>query len=42
MRGASLRAVQMLLGHQDYNTRGRYAHLTPDISEGAVKLLEVR
>jgi integrase len=39
MRGASLRAVQELLGHRDIATTMRYAHLSPDHLRSTIGLL---
>ena len=40
MRGASLRAVQELLGHESIEMTLRYSHLTPDVKREAVHLLD--
>ena len=40
MRGANLRTVQMLLGHKDLRMTTRYAHLSQEHLQEAVKLLE--
>ncbi len=38
MRGASLKAVQELLGHEGIEMTLRYSHLTPDVKREAVQL----
>ena len=40
MRGASLKAVQELLGHESIEMTLRYSHLTPDVKREAVRLLD--
>lgn len=40
MRGANLRTVQMLLGHKDLRMTTRYAHLSQEHLQEAVRLLE--
>ena len=40
MRGANLRTVQTLLGHKDLRMTTRYAHLSQEHLQEAVKLLE--
>ena len=40
MRGASLEAVQELLGHGSIEMTLRYSHLTPDVKREAVRLLD--
>ena len=40
MAGASMKAIQELLGHADITTTLRYAHLTPTALKEAVSLLE--
>jgi len=40
MCGASLRAIQELMGHRDINMTVRYAHLSPDFQLGVVERLE--
>jgi integrase len=40
MRGASLKAVQELLGHESIEMTLRYSHLTPDVRRDAVRLLD--
>jgi site-specific recombinase XerD len=40
MRGASLKAVQELLGHESIEMTLRYSHLTPDVRRSAVRLLD--
>ena len=40
MRGASLKAVQELLGHESIEMTLRYSHLSPDVKREAVKLLD--
>jgi integrase len=40
MRGVPLKAVQELLGHASIEMTMRYAHLAPDVSRDAVKLLD--
>jgi integrase len=40
MRGASLKAVQELLGHESIEMTLRYSHLTPDVRRDAVNLLD--
>lgn len=40
MKGANLRTVQMLLGHKDLRMTARYAHLSQEHLQEAVRLLE--
>jgi site-specific recombinase XerD len=40
MRGASLKAVQELLGHESIEMTPRYSHLTPDVRRSTVRLLD--
>lgn len=40
MRGVPIKSIQELLGHSDIRQTMRYAHLSPDVKEDAVKLLE--
>ena len=40
MRGAPVRAIQELAGHQDLSTTQRYRHLSPAAIEGAIRLLD--
>src|SRR5580704_15601349 len=40
MRGVPLKAVQELLGHASIEMTMRYAHLAPDVSRDAVRLLD--
>lgn len=40
MRGASLKAVQELLGHASIEQTMRYAHLAPEVKADTVKLLD--
>jgi integrase len=42
MRGASLKAVQELLGHESIEMTLRYSHLTPDVRRSTVRLLDRR
>jgi len=42
VRGASIKAVQELLGHADIKMTMRYAHLSPDARREAVQLLDDR
>lgn len=42
MRGASLKVVQELMGHQTIEMTMRYAHLSPNVKQEAVKLLDRR
>jgi integrase len=42
MRGAPVRAIQELAGHQDLSTTLRYMHLSPAAIEGAIRLLDQR
>jgi len=42
MRGAAIRAVQELVGHQDLTMTQRYAHLSPAALIDTVRLLESR
>jgi integrase len=39
MRGASMKAVQELLGHSDIKTTMRYSHLSPEIRRDTVQML---
>jgi hypothetical protein len=41
MRGVPMRAVQELMGHASIVITMRYAHLAPEVSRDAVKLLDV-
>jgi integrase len=40
MAGASMKAIQELMGHSDIKTTLRYAHLTPSVLRNTVELLE--
>jgi Phage integrase family len=40
MRGASLKAIQELLGHATIEMTMRYAHLAPHVAQQAVRLLD--
>jgi integrase len=40
MRGAPVRAIQELAGHQDLSTTQRYMHLSPAAIDAAIRLLE--
>jgi integrase len=40
MRGAPVRAIQELAGHQDLTTTQRYMHLSPAALDGAIRLLD--
>jgi integrase len=40
MRGAPVRAIQELAGHEDLATTQRYMHLSPAAIEGAIRLLD--
>ena len=42
MRGAAMRLVQELVGHQDLTMTQRYSHLSPAALVDAVRLLEAR
>jgi hypothetical protein len=42
MRGASLKAVQELLGHESIEMTLRYSHLTPDVRRATVRLLDTQ
>jgi integrase len=41
MHGVPMRAVQELMGHPSIVITMRYAHLAPEVSRDAVKLLDV-
>jgi len=41
MRGAPVRAIQELAGHQDLSTSQRYMHVSPAAIESAIRLLEL-
>ena len=40
MRGAPVRAIQELAGHQNLSTTQRYMHLSPAAIDGAIRLLD--
>jgi integrase len=40
MRGAPVRAIQELAGHQELSTTQRYMHLSPAALDGAIRLLD--
>jgi len=40
MQGASLKAVQELLGHSTIEMTMRYAHLSPHVNRSAVEVLD--
>ncbi len=40
MRGVALIAVQELLGHSTIQMTTRYAHLAPEVTRDAVRLLD--
>ena len=40
MRGAPVRAIQELAGHQDLSMTQRYMHLSPAALDAAIRLLE--
>jgi site-specific recombinase XerD len=39
MRGAPVRSIQELAGHQDLGTAQRYMHLSPAAIEAAIRLI---
>ena len=39
MKGAPVRAIQELAGHQDLKTTQRYMHLSPATLDAAIRLL---
>ncbi len=41
MRGAAVGAIQVLAGHQDLMTTQRYMHLSPNMLDAAIALLDV-
>jgi integrase len=41
MRGVPIKVVQELMGHKDIKTTMRYAHLSPNMGQDAVALLDV-
>jgi hypothetical protein len=42
MRGASIKAVQELLGHSSIQMTMRYAHLAPEVVNETVRLLDAQ
>ena len=42
MRGAAMRSVQELVGHQDLTMTQRYSHLSPAALIDTIRLLEAR
>ena len=40
MRGVPIKVVQELMGHKDIKTTMRYAHLSPNMGQDAVALLD--
>ena len=40
MRGAAVGAIQALAGHQDLMTTQRYMHLSPNVLDAAIGLLD--
>jgi len=40
MRGATVKSIQELAGHQHLSTTQRYMHLSPAARESAIKLLD--
>jgi len=42
MRGAPVRAIQELAGHQELGTTQRYMHLSPAAIDSAIRLLDQR
>ena len=40
MRGAAVGAIQLLAGHQDLMTTQRYMHLSPNMLDDAIRLLD--
>ena len=41
MRGVPIKVVQELMGHKDIKTTMRYAHLSPNMGQDAVALLDI-
>jgi site-specific recombinase XerD len=40
MKGASALAIQKLAGHADLTTTQRYMHLSPQVADEAIRLLD--
>ena len=40
MRGAAVGAIQLLAGHQDLMTTQRYMHLSPNMLDDTIRLLD--